>query len=132
VRGGQALGTTATEVARSGGRPPYRLFIQPLRAGASDALGFRWGFEAGLLLLVDDPDRASSAARVEALVALFGLTRAEARVADRLGRGESIATIAAAHGVSVATILSQLKHIRAKTGTSRQGNLVAVINRLPA
>lgn len=129
---GQGSGNSAALLPRLNGRSPYRVFVQTLRPATNEQTGFRWGFEAGLLLLVDEPDRAASPARANALASLYRLTRAEIRVAEGLGRGDNLATIAADHGVSVATVRSQLKRILDKTDTSRQAELVALINRLPA
>jgi DNA-binding CsgD family transcriptional regulator len=132
LRTGNGAGNCAALLPRLNGRPPYRVFVQPVRPATHEQAGFRWGLEAGLLLLVDEPERAASAARIDALASLYGLTRAEIRVAEGLGRGDNVTAIAAEHGVSVATVRSQLKSILAKTETSRQGELVVLINRLPA
>jgi DNA-binding CsgD family transcriptional regulator len=132
LRTGQGTGNSAALLPRRNGRPPYRVFVQPIRPTTSEQAGFCWGFEAGLLLLVDEPDRAASLARVNALASLYRLTPAEIRVADGLSRGNNVTTIAADHGVSVTTVRSQLKRILEKTETSRQGELIALINRLPA
>jgi DNA-binding CsgD family transcriptional regulator len=132
LRSGQGAGNSAALLPRLNGRPPYRVFVQPMAPATREKAGFYWGFEAGLLLLVDEPDRAASLARVNALASLYGLTPAEIRVAEGLSRGDNVTTIAADHGVSVATVRSQLKRILEKTETSRQAELVAMINRLPA
>jgi DNA-binding CsgD family transcriptional regulator len=61
------------------------------------------------------------------LRAEFGLTKAEARLALRLAEGSSLASAAQAFNVKLTTIRSQLQQVFAKTGTSRQTELVAMI-----
>ncbi|HWC64065.1 MAG TPA: helix-turn-helix transcriptional regulator [Rhizomicrobium sp.] len=64
-----------------------------------------------------------------ALHAKHALTPAESRVALALARGAKPADIAAAHGVTVSTVRSQLKAIFRKTGTCSQAQLVAWVFR---
>jgi len=57
----------------------------------------------------------------------FGLTKAEARLALRLAEGSSLASAAQAFNVKLTTVRSQLQQVFAKTGTSRQTELVALL-----
>jgi len=68
--------------------------------------------------------------RSEVLEKLFGLTAAEARLAIQIGRGDTPADIALENGVSIATVRSQLASVFAKTQTSRQAELVALLARV--
>jgi DNA-binding CsgD family transcriptional regulator len=61
------------------------------------------------------------------LRAEFGLTKAEARLALRLAEGASVASAAQDFAVKLTTIRSQLQQVFAKTGTSRQAELVALL-----
>ena len=61
------------------------------------------------------------------LRAEFGLTKAEARLALFLADGASLPSIAQAFDVKLTTIRSQLQQVFAKTGTSRQAELVALL-----
>jgi DNA-binding CsgD family transcriptional regulator len=61
------------------------------------------------------------------LRAEFGLTKAEARLALYLAEGSSLASAAQTFGVKLTTIRSQLQQVFAKTGTSRQTELVAML-----
>ena len=61
------------------------------------------------------------------LRAEFGLTKAEARLASYLANGASLASMAQAFDVKLTTIRSQLQQVFAKTGTSRQAELVALL-----
>jgi DNA-binding CsgD family transcriptional regulator len=60
---------------------------------------------------------------------LFGLTAAETRLALRLLTGESLRSAAAALGITYESARSQLKAIFQKTGTHRQGELIALLAR---
>jgi DNA-binding CsgD family transcriptional regulator len=76
------------------------------------------------------PDPASDPAGMPALVQLraqFGLTKAEARLALSLAAGASLPSMAQAFDVKLTTVRSQLQQVFAKTGTSRQAELVAVL-----
>jgi DNA-binding CsgD family transcriptional regulator len=72
------------------------------------------------------PDLAGLPA-VARLRAEFGLTKAEARLALRVADGSSLASAAQAFDVKLTTIRSQLQQVFAKTGTSRQTELVAML-----
>lgn len=68
----------------------------------------------------------------ELLGALFGLTRAEARLARGVLTGCSAGEYAHQVGVRMATIRTQLHSIFIKTGVTRQAELVALLSRVPA
>jgi DNA-binding CsgD family transcriptional regulator len=68
----------------------------------------------------------------ELLGALFGLSRAEARLALAVLMGRSAAEHARHAGVGIATIRSQLHSIFSKTGVRRQAQLVALLSKVPA
>jgi DNA-binding CsgD family transcriptional regulator len=61
------------------------------------------------------------------LEALFDLTPAEARVARAIGEAQPPEDVAGALGVSVETVRKQLRAVFAKTGTSRQAELVRLL-----
>jgi DNA-binding CsgD family transcriptional regulator len=82
---------------------------------------------AGAIIFIRDPDRSITAKA--SLGALFKLTPTEARIAESLANGKTIAEIAAAHRASLQTVRKQLKIIFAKTGTNRQAQCVALILR---
>jgi len=60
-----------------------------------------------------------------------GLTGAEARVLGALCRGHAPTEIARRLGVAVSTVRTQIRHIRAKTGTSSMRELVGIVGTLP-
>jgi DNA-binding CsgD family transcriptional regulator len=61
---------------------------------------------------------------------LFGLTRMESRVASIISTGASPEEAAENMGISFETARNHLKAVFAKTGTHRQGELVALLSRL--
>jgi DNA-binding CsgD family transcriptional regulator len=66
----------------------------------------------------------------ELLRDLFLLTPAEIRLARHLSRGENLSDIAEAIGVAIGTLRVQLKMLFIKTGTRRQGELIALLAHL--
>jgi DNA-binding CsgD family transcriptional regulator len=66
---------------------------------------------------------------IATLRAVFHFTPTEARIAQALANGQTIAEIATAHRATLQTVRKQLKIIFAKTGTNRQAQCVAVILR---
>ncbi len=67
-------------------------------------------------------------AMIEILRTVFNLTLAEARVVMLLVKGETPSAIAKALGVSIHTARTHLAHSFAKTRTTDQGNLIALVN----
>ena len=61
---------------------------------------------------------------------VFLLTPAQTRLARQLSRGDSLGEIAEGAGVSLGTLRVQLKALFMKTGTRRQGELVALLAHL--
>src|SRR5262249_26229261 len=57
------------------------------------------------------------------LAVAFGLTTAEARLAQRIGAGEPLRNAADAEGITYETARTRLKSIFAKTSTTRQAQL---------
>ncbi len=77
-------------------------------------------------VFISDPDLRETASQ-QGLAALFGLTPAEANLALLLARGLSLAEVSEAQNISQHTARAQLKSIFAKTGVSRQAELVRLI-----
>ncbi|GJD61240.1 helix-turn-helix transcriptional regulator [Methylobacterium frigidaeris] len=102
-------------------RRPLILRVLPLiEAARSPFLGAR-----ALLLVTDlEAERRPDPAL---LAPVFGLTAAEARLAALLAGGASLDEAAEALGIAVETARSQIKAVFAKTGTGRQGALVALL-----
>jgi DNA-binding CsgD family transcriptional regulator len=83
-----------------------------------------------LLMELTDPEAWHIGAPV--LQAIYGLTRTEADIAAALCDGRSPGDIAASMGVQTNTVSVHIKHVLAKTGTTRQAELVALLWRCAA
>jgi DNA-binding CsgD family transcriptional regulator len=79
------------------------------------------------ILLTVQKEEPQAALSIESVMARFELTRAEGRLACHLARGGSLKTFAQEQRVSIHTARNQVKAIFAKTGTNRQGALVALL-----
>lgn len=103
-------------------------------AGHPLAVMARRGARVGAVTLyLSDPGLPSDLS-LEAMQSVFGFTPAEARVALALVNGLAMRDIAETHGVKEETVKSQLKSLFAKSGVSRQQDLVRVLlkSALPA
>jgi DNA-binding CsgD family transcriptional regulator len=123
------------EVYRRGERAPGCLEPHDLLRGLAPHLARAWRLggasrvETRPLSEGDVGRKADLAGLPETarLRAEFGLTKAEVRLALRLAEGSSLASAAQAFDVKLTTIRSQLQQVFAKTGTSRQSELVAML-----
>jgi DNA-binding CsgD family transcriptional regulator len=120
----RALAPDGTEasgvlVHRAEGRP-YELSVLSASVGG----------QRQIVVVVTDPETCNAGLR-ERIRGLYGLTAAEAEVAEHLALGLSPAQIADHRLVSAGTIHSQLKAIFLKLGCRRQSELVAMISSLP-
>ncbi|QOT71651.1 helix-turn-helix transcriptional regulator [Sphingobium fuliginis] len=115
-QGGQA---SAIFVHRERGAP-YVLSIAAVRVG----------MERQIVAIATDPaDRDQSlASRIRSL---YGLTRAEAEVAEALCQGRGLEDLSQERGVALNTVRTQIKNIYVKLDCSRQSELVARIGALP-
>ncbi|MFO1102466.1 MAG: helix-turn-helix transcriptional regulator [Methylocystis sp.] len=87
-------------------------------------------FDGGFGVLALTP-LGSSAANVTVIQGLFDLTPAEARVASGVAEGLTVNQIASRQAVTVATVRTQIKSVFAKTGSSRQSELAALLAAQP-
>ena len=104
---------------------PLSVMVAPLTTGDLITVSDR----PMVMVLARDTQQAAGASTPEVLQALFGLTRAEARLASELVEGRGLEEIASGKGVSLNTIRSQAKSLLRKTGTQRQAELVALVHR---
>lgn len=119
--GGDAPAAQSLPVAARHDRAPMVLHLVPIRLSAQDI------FSAGATMLILTEVRASAGPDAALIQGLFDLTPAEARVAQAIASGHSLAEIAKNHGVATETVRTQLKSIFAKTGASRQVDLVRLL-----
>lgn len=109
-------------------------FTARLLALQSDGLdhspfGALIGLDESAFILALTPAQHQQSAQ-SLLIQRFGLTMAEARVADAIAQGLSPQEMAQRDLVSVHTIRTQLKAAMAKTGSSRQAQLAAKVTKL--
>ena len=83
-------------------------------------------FNGQVLVVFVDPE-AREYPPEATLQTLWGLTPAEAKLAAQLAGGEGIETIADKLRISTETARKQLGAVFAKTGTHRQGELIAML-----
>lgn len=79
------------------------------------------------VLLVLSRAGASANISSDVIALLFGLSGAEARLAVGLVAGDTLEQYAARRGVGIGTVRGQVKQVFAKTGTTRQAELVALL-----
>lgn len=113
--------TTLTLSRSSDGLP----LVVTLMPGGKDALALSFRMPAAVLLVADPLARPETAA--ESLVAVFGLTRSEARLATALVTCGRLREAAETVGITYETARSYLKVIFHKTGTRRQAELVRLL-----
>jgi DNA-binding CsgD family transcriptional regulator/PAS domain-containing protein len=114
------------DVARPSRRPPYRLLLI-MAVPSSAAIPLDLCQSAAAILIVNT--EAGRELDPGILGQLFSLTPAEARVTAKLGVGLSAEEIAAQMGLSLETVRTYIRHILSKTGTGRQGELIALVLR---
>jgi DNA-binding CsgD family transcriptional regulator len=119
---GETSVVRALRVPRPGGRSDLGLVVRPVPAS-------QWSegqVSPSAAVFISDPDLQESTSR-PILGALFDLTPAEANLATLLARGLSLAQVSVAQNISQHTARAQLKSIFAKTGVSRQAELVRLV-----
>jgi DNA-binding CsgD family transcriptional regulator len=123
-----AVAPTATRLGlqpKSGGRS--YMFVTPLPA----TRGFGAGMRRLALLVFGSTDQAEALPREQDLRQFFDFTPAESRVALLLCGGLVPKQVASELAVSISTVRTHLRAILAKTGTSRQAQLVRLLATLP-
>jgi DNA-binding CsgD family transcriptional regulator len=85
---------------------------------------------ASVMLIIVDPEKRPDAA-AEFLSNAFALSKAESRLIPLLLQGNTPAQIAEALDLKMPTVRSQLSNIFAKTGTSRQQELIRLLGAVP-
>ena len=104
---------------------PIQVLAIPVNVGAALAETVRQ-HGTTIALLLSDPG-GKTALSPSDIRELFGLTPAEGALAAALGEGLTLQNYAERHGVSVGTVRNQLKSIFAKTGATRQPELVRLL-----
>ena len=107
--------------------PPALAHVLPLARGE---VRTRLMPQATAAVFINTPDPRPQP-DLRSLAKTYRLTPAEARVAERLLAGAArLAEVAAGLDVSLATVKTHLSQVFAKTGVSRQSELIALIHRM--
>lgn len=109
-------------IGKCHGRPAHVLTVTPLRAEA------RMDGRALAMIVVADLRGRSPSARD--MAEFFGLSQAESRLAAALMTGKMVRDIAAASGVKITTLRTQLSSVLKKVGVRRQADLVRVLSNI--
>jgi DNA-binding CsgD family transcriptional regulator len=108
---------------------PLLLIAAPLRAGGRHDSRDESSREGACgVVFISDPDRSDNFT-VESLRSAFDLTCREAQMAIAIAQGHGLKTAARANGVAPTTARSQLQQVFAKTNTSHQAELAALVHR---
>ena len=111
----------ATRITRPSGLADLGVVIRPVPQAA-----WSEGKAPAVALFISDPQAQTSASQ-DILERVFGLSKAESALALQLARGKSLAEASTGLNVSQHTARAQLKSIFAKTGVTRQAELVGLI-----
>ncbi len=113
-------------IPRPSGKRDYTVHVSPLRSfeETSDQHA-----PIAAVFLTDPEYHPTPPSKT--LEARYGLTRSEANLALLLCQGKELRNAADELYVSMNTVRSHLKQIFSKTNTHRQGELIALLNRLP-
>jgi DNA-binding CsgD family transcriptional regulator len=128
-----ALGAIATgaiggalAIERPSGLRPFALIVDPLPAQAGLAR-----FMSGALVRIVDPEMGAPVGAADRWRTLWGLTPAEARLAETMtANGCDLRDAGDRLGVTYATVRTQLAQIFAKTGTNGQPELMRLLARI--
>jgi len=107
---------------------PLLLIAAPLKPGGMHDMSAQPGETGYGVLFISDPDLSENLS-VESLQSAFELTFREAQTAIAIANGRGLKTAARAMGVAPTTARSQLQQVFAKTGTSHQAELAALVHR---
>ncbi|WP_250479793.1 MULTISPECIES: helix-turn-helix transcriptional regulator [unclassified Caballeronia] len=114
----------AIRIAHSGNGAGFNALVSRLGT-VTDWPGVRHGTRAALIVVT----HSDSCARTpeDALMSLYKLTPAEAAIAQRLARGETLSAIADSLNVRISTARTHLHHVFEKTSMHRQADLVRLV-----
>ena len=126
VRDGEQVVPRALAVPRPSRQRPVSLLVWPM----PDA-GETGPDEPIAIVFIGDPENPGEIDAMR-LCDLYGLSRAEARVAALLAQGNRLDETAQILGVAYETVRKHLKQIFSKTGTDRQAELVRMLVGGPA
>jgi DNA-binding CsgD family transcriptional regulator len=112
-------------ISRVDGLRPLLLIAVPMKPNGGPGGSSQF---AQAVVFICDPDRTDNPT-VETLQRAFDLTYREAQMAIAIARGHGLQAAADRMGVALTTARSQLQQAFAKTGTSHQAELAALVHR---
>lgn len=119
---GERMHAQALSITRPSGARDLGLVVNAVRLG--NKVADRW--RSGVTIFIRDPEtgvRADPAI----LKQLFGFTQAESALATQLSKGESLEEAAAELSIRYNTARAHLRSMFAKTGVTRQAELVRIL-----
>lgn len=119
VAGEGDLAECLLKVKRRSGLPSFLLSVSPIR---DDQGVLEEGIKGALVFVLDPENRENLSA--EGLDQLYGLTKTEFDVLEKLLDGYSTVEISQARGTAVETVRTQVKSIMSKTCTRRKSDLI--------
>ncbi len=122
IIGSSTQGVCSIPIPAQPGNVPMIVHLLPVRRAAQDIFS-----QASALVIITPVDRGA-VPNAELIAGLFDLAPAEARVAREISAGTTIEQIADRTRLSRETVRSQLKSVFAKTGLTRQVDLVALLS----
>jgi DNA-binding CsgD family transcriptional regulator len=113
-------------IERPSGAPPFHMSLVPVPVQAA---AFRVPQAAAIALVSDATVSATQAVR--AFAQLYGLSPAETAVTEELLAGRDAKAIAGKLGTALSTVRAQIKAVLAKSGQSRQADVILAIMSMP-
>lgn len=126
IKGGAPLAGGPLSIPRPSGRQPFGVMIAAIPRQQLSIGSHLPEHVVKAIAIISDPDKRS-AAPLQSLQSLFGLTRSEAAVCRELINGSNVTEVADRLGVEPRTVRRHLEHIFEKTGTHRQATLVGLL-----
>ena len=123
---------TRSAVFTIAGREGAVIPVLAARVAGGKAASLTRELEDAAIIVSFETSRAAPLIVGGRLAAWFGLTPAEARLAEALAEGEDLAAYAARRNVTAGAIRFHLKAIYRKTGAASRAQLVARLRDLPA
>lgn len=120
---GAGAAETTIAVPRAGG-PPLHLLLT--RATRSQDLPIPQSESASIFVFVKDPNDAGRL-RTDLVARFYGLTPSEKKLLDAVLEGDGLVSVAQKLDISRATASTHLQRIFAKTGTTRQSELIRFV-----
>lgn len=126
---GKAVPTSPPGGAMRISRPGEQTSLQIVVVPATEPIREWAGEYHALVFLIDPSSRPKE--RAALMRQIYGLTPAEARLADRLLEGLDVREIAEQSGITLETARFHVKRVLAKTGSRRQAELMRLMLSLP-